>query len=140
MDSEAKVTGIGGMFFKCDDPDAIKDWYRDHLGLKTNPYGSVFEFRSANNPEERNFLQWSIFPAGTDYFQPSTKEFMINYRVKNLERLIDELRASDVEIVGEIESFEYGKFAHILDPEGNKIELWEPVDSVFAEIGDETTH
>ena len=130
--STKRVTGIGGIFFKCKDPDKIKEWYGKHLGLKTDEYGSLFEFRSTDNPERKEYLQWSPFPEKTEYFEPSKKDFMINYRVVNIEKLLDELSKEGVQIVGKIESFEYGKFAHIIDPEGNKIELWEPVDEVFT--------
>lgn len=136
-----KVTGIGGIFFKCNSPEKMKTWYSHHLGLVTNEYGSVFEFRSADKPEQKGYAVWSPFEENTEYFEPSDKEFMINYRVENLDELLKELRAAKVEIVGEIETFEYGKFAHILDPEGNKIELWEPVDQVFTDLYDgKTTH
>lgn len=128
-----RVTGIGGIFFKCDDPKKMKDWYKTHLGLVTDEYGSTFEFRNAEKPEEINYAQWSTFPKDTDYFEPSKREFMINYRVENLEELKVLLEKEGVEIVDEIKSFDYGKFLHILDPEGNKIELWEPVDQVFTD-------
>ena len=128
-----KVTGIGGIFFKCKNPELIKDWYQNNLGMKTDEYGSMFEFRKSDNPNEKAYLQWSPFKEDTTYFAPSEKEFMINYRVENLTELITELKSNGVEIVGEIEEYEYGKFAHILDPEGNKIELWEPVDKVFTD-------
>lgn len=135
-----KVTGIGGIFFKCENPDTMKEWYRQNLGLKTNEYGALFEFRRTEKPEEKGYLQWSPFKNDTDYFEPSKKEFMINYRVENLEKLLEELKNAGVQIVGEMESYEYGKFAHIIDPEGNKIELWEPVDRVFTEMYDGTTN
>ena len=136
-----KVTGIGGIFFKCNSPEKMKKWYNQHLGLVTNEYGSVFEFRSTENPEHKGYSVWSPFEEDTEYFEPSDKEFMINYRVESLVELLKELRASGVEVVGEIETFEYGKFAHILDPEGNKIELWEPVDQVFTDLyAGKTTH
>ncbi len=128
-----KVTGIGGIFFKCQNPDAMKDWYKNNLGLVTNEYGSVFEFRLADEPEKPGYLNWSPFKEKTDYFEPSKKEFMINYRVENLEELVKELKEAGVTVLDEIESFDYGKFVHILDPENNKIELWEPVDRVFTE-------
>jgi len=135
-----KVTGIGGVFFKCDDPKKMREWYDKNLGLTTNEYGSLFVFRNANKPEEINYLQWSAFDSKTKYFEPSKKEFMINYRVENLETLVKELRADGVTICDEIEAFEYGKFVHIMDPEGNKIELWEPVDVIFtAEYEGKTT-
>ncbi|MBD3637926.1 MAG: VOC family protein [Crocinitomicaceae bacterium] len=127
-----KVTGIGGIFFKCDEPDKMREWYGKHLGLVTNEYGSLFEFRNTHNPDKINYLQWSTFSKDTKYLEPSKKEFMINYRVENLVELEKELRASGVTICDEIEEYEYGKFLHILDPEGNKIELWEPVDAVFT--------
>lgn len=136
-----KVTGIGGIFFKCNDPDKMKDWYAENLGLVTNEYGSVFEFRSTDMPEKKGYTVWSPFEAKTMYFQPSEKEFMINYRVENIEDLVEELKEQGVEICDEIEAFEYGKFVHIMDPEGNKIELWEPVDQVFTDLYDgKTTH
>lgn len=127
-----KVTGVGGIFFKCADPEKMRNWYSENLGLVTNEYGSLFEFRNAEKKEEINYLQWSPFAENTKYFEPSKKEFMINYRVDNLVELVDELKKSGVTICDEIEEFEYGKFVHIMDPEGNKIELWQPVDSVFT--------
>lgn len=141
MNKNTKVTGVGGIFFKCDNPDKMKNWYSKNLGLVTNEYGSLFEFRNTDKPEEKGYLQWSPFSKGTKYFEPSQKEFMINYRVKNIELLISELRDNNVKIIGEIESYEYGKFAHVMDPEGNKIELWEPVDTVFTDLYQgKTTH
>lgn len=138
-DTTPKVTGIGGIFFRTKDPDKTKKWYGENLGLAISEYGSSFEFRNANRPEEINYLQWSPFEEKTDYFDPSTKEFMINYRVQNIEGLVRKLRENGVTIVDKIESYDYGKFVHILDPEGNKIELWEPIDSVFTQMGGETT-
>lgn len=134
MDSSTpKVTGIGGIFFRSNDPAAIKEWYSSQLGLSVNDYGSTFETRNINRPEEVNYLQWSPFNQDTKYFDPSVKEFMINYRVQNLEGLVAKLAASGVTVLDEIAEYDYGKFVHILDPEGNKIELWEPVDKVFTE-------
>lgn len=138
-DTIPKVTGIGGIFFRTKDPSKTKEWYGENLGLAISPYGSSFEFRNANRPDEINYLQWSPFEEGTDYFDPSDKEFMINYRVQNIEGLVRKLRENGVTIVDEIVEYEYGKFVHIMDPEGNKIELWEPVDSVFTEMGGPTT-
>lgn len=134
-----KVTGIGGIFFFSDDPQKSRKWYEQHLGLAVNEYGSSFEFRNANRPDEINYLQWSPFKSGSDYFAPSKKEFMINYRVQNIEGLVKNLQDSGVTVVDEIISYDYGKFVHIMDPEGNKIELWEPVDSVFTAMGGPTT-
>lgn len=131
-DTTPKVTGIGGIFFFSDDPKKLKEWYGDNLGLSIDQYGSPFEFRNANRPEEINYLQWSPFKRGHEYFAPSRKEFMINYRVQNLEGLLNKLRENGVTILDSVESYDYGKFVHIMDIEGNKIELWEPVDSVLT--------
>ena len=134
-----KVTGIGGIFFFSDNPDEVKAWYTKNLGLETNEWGSSFEFRNAHRPDEINYLQWSPFRKGDDYFAPSKKEFMINYRVQNIQGLVDKLRTNGVTILDEITSYDYGQFVHIMDGEGNKIELWEPIDSVFTAMGGKTT-
>jgi len=138
-DTTPKVTGIGGIFFFSDDPEKTREWYSKNLGLEVNQWGSSFEFRNANRPEEINYLQWSPFKSGSEYFAPSRKEFMINYRVQNIEGLISKLRDNGVTILDSIETYDYGKFVHIMDAEGNKIELWEPVDKVFTEMGGKTT-
>jgi predicted enzyme related to lactoylglutathione lyase len=129
-----KVTGIGGVFFKCKDPDKVKEWYSKHLGLKMDQYGTSFEWRQGDDPSKYGFTQWSGFSDSTKYFDPSVKEFMINYRVQDLESLVIELKRDGVMLVDSIESFDYGKFVHILDNEGNKIELWEPVDTEYDKI------
>ncbi len=123
-----KVTGIGGVFFKCEDPKTVNEWYKTHLGFDTSPYGTTFEWRQAEDPSQKGTTVWNPFKADTNYFEPSTKEFMINYRVENLEALVAQLKEEGVTIVDQIESYDYGKFVHIMDPEGNKIELWEPID------------
>ena len=123
-----KVTGIGGIFFKCKDPNKMKEWYKTHLGLDTNQYGANFEWREAADPTKKGSTQWSPFAETTKYFDPSTKDFMINYRVENLEALIEQLKNEGVTIVDNIENSDYGKFVHIIDVEGNKVELWEPVE------------
>ena len=129
-----KVTGIGGIFFKCKDPDKMKEWYKKHLGLDTDKYGTNFEWRQGDDSTKKGFTQWSPFAQTTKYFEPSTKEFMINYRVENLEGLVEQLKAEGVMITDKIESVEYGKFVHIVDMEGNKIELWEPNDIEYDKI------
>ena len=134
-----KVTGIGGIFFRTKNPNDTKEWYNKNLGLETTEYGSSFEFRNANRPDEINYLQWSPFQEDTKYFEPSSKEFMVNYRVQHIEKLVENLKANGVTVVDEIEEFDYGKFVHIMDPDGNKLELWEPVDKVFTEMGGPTT-
>lgn len=121
-----KVTGVGGIFFFCENPKETREWYKKNLGIDTNDYGASFESRNMQNPDEINILQWSPFKQGSDYFAPSKKEFMINYRVQNIEGLLEQLRQNGVTILGEIQSYDYGKFLHIMDAEGNKIELWEP--------------
>jgi predicted enzyme related to lactoylglutathione lyase len=126
-----RVTGIGGIFFKCKDPKKLKEWYKTHLGFVTDQYGTNFEWRLASDSTKKGFTQWSPFAETTKYFAPSTKDFMINYRVENLEALVVELKKEGVAIVDTIEVYDYGKFIHILDIEGNKIELWEPIDIVY---------
>lgn len=134
-----KVTGIGGIFFKCKDPEKVKEWYKTHLGLNTDQYGAMFEWRLTEDPTKKGLTQWSTFPDTTKYFDPSPQSFMINYRVEDLEALIEELKKEGVTIVDEMETYDYGKFIHILDSEGNKIELWEPIDSAFDKQADEGT-
>ncbi len=133
--SMKKVTGIGGIFFKCKDPDKMRNWYKANLGLNTNQYGAVFEWFQGADSTKKGFTQWSPFNETTKYFEPSPKDFMINYRVENLEALVKELKSNGVTIADTIESYEYGKFVHILDPEGNKIELWEPNDTEYEKLG-----
>lgn len=123
-----KVTGIGGIFFKCKDPNKMKEWYKTHLGMDTNDYGATFEWREDADSTKKGSTQWSPFSETTKYFAPSTKDFMINYRVQHLEELVEELKKEGVTILDKIESFDYGKFVHILDMEGNKVELWEPAE------------
>lgn len=129
-DITPKVTGIGGIFFITENPKETREWYHQNLGLDTNDYGCSFEFRNLNKPEEVGTLQWSPFKTGSEHFAPSKKEFMINYRVQNIEGLINQLKQNGVTILDEIAVYDYGKFVHIMDPEGNKIELWEPVDEI----------
>lgn len=138
VDTTPKITGIGGIFFLSEDATATVDWYRENLGLVTDVYGAVFETRNAIHPTEPNYARLSVFDESSDYFQPSSSDFMINYRVHNLEGLLRKLRKNNVTILEEIEVYDYGKFVHILDPEGRKIELWEPVDSVLTALGSPT--
>ncbi|MFZ1256046.1 MAG: VOC family protein [Saprospiraceae bacterium] len=132
-----KVTGIGGIFFKCKDPHKMREWYKTNLGLNTNQYGAVFEWFQGADSTKKGFSQWSPFTEKTKYFEPSTKDFMINYRVENLDDLIEELKKNGVTVTDSIEKVEYGKFVHILDIEGNKIELWEPNDIEFEKLGEQ---
>ncbi len=138
IDKTPKVTGIGGIFFFSDNPQKTKRWYKKNLGFSINDYGAIFEFRNADKSGERNYLIWSLFNKDSKYFKPSKKDFMINYRVQNIEGLLQKLKANGVKILDSITTYSYGKFVHILDLEGNKIELWEPIDSVLTKMGGET--
>lgn len=122
-----KVTGLGGIFFKCDDPKKMNEWYAKNLGLPVEQYGTMFRWRTLEDPDKEGTTVWSPFARDTKYFEPSKKDFMINYRVENLEELVGQLKSDGVTIIDEIAVYEYGKFVHILDPEGNSIELWEDV-------------
>jgi len=123
-----RVTGIGGIFFKCKDPKKVNEWYKTHLGLDTSPYGAKFEWKDQSASSENGYTLWSPFPETTNYFEPSEKDFMINYRVENIEALVSELKKEGVTILDEVATYDYGKFVHILDIEGNKIELFEAND------------
>jgi predicted enzyme related to lactoylglutathione lyase len=129
-----RVTGIGGIFFKCKDANKIKEWYKTHLGFDTDAYGTTFAWYQGSDSTKKGFTQWSPFSEKTTYFEPSTKEFMINYRVENMEKLVEELKKEGVTIIDTIETYDYGKFVHIMDIEGNKIELWQPNDIEYAKI------
>jgi predicted enzyme related to lactoylglutathione lyase len=121
-----RVTSIGGIFFKCKDPGKMNAWYKTHLGLDTSPYGTKVEWQQAADATEKGYTLWSPFPDTTKYFEPSSREFMINFRVENLEALVEVLKTEGVTVLDAIDASEYGKFVHILDLEDNKIELWEP--------------
>ena len=123
-----KVTGLGGIFFKCENPKGMNEWYAKNLGMTTSDFGTAFEWRHEDDPSKKGSTVWSTFPQDTKYFNPSDKPFMINYRVENLSALVEELKKEKVTIIDEIKVYDYGKFVHILDPEGNAIELWEPID------------
>jgi len=130
-----KVTSIGGIFFKCKDAKKLREWYQTHLGLNTSEYGAVFEWYQGADSTRKGFTQWSPFNEKTKYFEPSTKDYMINYRVENVIALIEELKKNGVTIVDTIQTASYGKFVHILDLEGNKLELWEPNDIEYEKLG-----
>jgi len=125
-----RVTGIGGVFFKSSDPAAALAWYRTHLGIESDDWGGfAFQWTEKDQPGETGYTVWGAFPESTQYFKPSDQPFMVNFRVADMEGLIANLKAEGVQVVGEIEQHPNGKFAWILDPEGRKIELWEPVPS-----------
>ncbi len=130
-----RVTGIGGVFFKSSNPSQLQEWYRVHLGIPTiGNGGSVFQWRDRDDQRSEGHTVWGPFPDTTDYFKPSGKDFMFNYRVEDLAALLKQLKEEGVETVGEMEEYDYGKFAWIMDPEGNKIELWEPNDEEFRKV------
>jgi predicted enzyme related to lactoylglutathione lyase len=124
-----RVTGIGGLFFKTTDPKATKDWYQKHLGFDTDDWGCTFWWKDKNG--NKCSTQWSPMSNDTDYYKPSDKPFMFNYRVENLVGLLALLKEEGVTIIGDIQEFEYGKFGYVMDNDGNKIELWEPIDAAF---------
>ncbi|MDO1513250.1 VOC family protein [Maribacter confluentis] len=124
-----RVTGLGGFFYKTNDPNKIKDWYNTHLGLNTDQFGCTFWWKDKEGNDCST--QWSPMPKDTTYFSPSKSSFMMNFRVENLVELLEVLKSEGVTVVGKIEEYEYGKFGWILDPDGNKLELWEPIDTAF---------
>lgn len=127
-----RVTGIGGVFFKSKNPKLTKEWYSKHLGIESDKYGSKFLWNSTNtDAKQMGTTVWSPMENDTKYYAPSEREFMINYRVENLVALLAELKTEGVSQIGEMESFEYGKFAWIMDPDGTKIELWEPANEAL---------
>jgi predicted enzyme related to lactoylglutathione lyase len=123
---EERVTGIGGVFFKAKDPRGLTQWYRDHLGVDFRGTRPAFEWRERDDPTQIATTTWTIFPETTRYFSPGTASFMLNYRVRNLDRMIAQLRAHGVSVDPRITEEEAGRFTWVVDPEGNRIELWEP--------------
>jgi predicted enzyme related to lactoylglutathione lyase len=122
-----RVTGIGGIFFKSKDPKALGAWYREHLGIGVEEWGgAAFRWASPENPSGTGATIWSPFKEETEYFSPSKASFMINYRVEDLHALLAQLRREGCEVDAKVEESEYGKFGWLIDPEGNKIELWQP--------------
>ena len=121
------VTGLGGIFFKSNDPKKLTDWYKEHLNIRTDKQGYVnFAWRENTDPEKKGLTVWAPFPKETEYFNPSDNPYMINYRVRGLDKLLLQLRKAGVEVDERIEEYDYGRLAWIMDPEGNRIELWEP--------------
>ncbi|MES2590101.1 MAG: VOC family protein [Bacteroidota bacterium] len=123
-----RVTGIGGILFKSKNPSETNEWYKTHLGFNTTEWGTSFEWKQADDSDKKHSTQWCPFKETTSYFEPSQKDFMVNYIVEDLEKLLVELKKEGVTILDEIEDSDFGKFLHIMDNEGNKIELWEPKD------------
>ena len=131
---QPRVTGVGGFFFKAQNPAKLADWYRVHLGIglmaggkgDNAPQFGMFEWREKDHPDQEGVTVWSIFPANTKYFEPSTASFMMNFRVANLDRLLGQLRSEGVKVDDKTGEEANGKFGWVMDPEGNRIELWEP--------------
>lgn len=121
-----RVTGIGGVFFKAKDPKALGEWYRKHLGLNVEDWGGVTFRWADDNPSGAGTTIWNPFKHDTSYFGPSTSSFMINFRVADLHALLAALRAEGCDVQDKVDESEFGKFGWVLDPEGNKVELWEP--------------
>jgi predicted enzyme related to lactoylglutathione lyase len=121
-----RVVGIGGVFFKAKNPEKLREWYRDHLGFNLEEWGgAVFQPNAANGPIDKEKTVWSLFPSDSDYFAPSTQAFMINYRVDDLHALLAQLRAEGCAVDAKVDESEFGKFGWVMDPEGNRVELWE---------------
>ncbi|MEZ5084220.1 MAG: VOC family protein [Bacteroidales bacterium] len=136
MENKGKVTGLGGVFFTSENPKDLKKWYEENLGLPCDEYGHLFRWKQSDDPRKDGYTQFSVFEKSTNYLQPSKKDFMINFRVDNLEAIIENLLEKGMKVIGDIEEYEYGKFGWVMDPDGNKIELWEPVDEAFTKMNE----
>jgi len=134
-----RATGIGGIFFKAKDPKALKQWYADYLGMRMVASGTNFEWRQGIDSTKKGYTVWAPFKETTKYFQPSDKQFMINYRVEGLDALLARMKQHGILPADSIEHTSYGSFVHVMDPEGNKIELWEPNDEGYAKLGGVTS-
>lgn len=121
-----RVTGIGGVFFKAQDPKALYAWYEKHLGIKLEPHGGGASFRWSDDGDPDGVTIWAIFPRDTAYFGAGPQTLMLNFRVENLDALLAELRKENVWVDPKREDYDYGRFAWIKDAEGNRVELWEP--------------
>jgi predicted enzyme related to lactoylglutathione lyase len=122
-----RVTGVGGIFIKSGDPQRLREWYRRHLGIAVEEWGGcAFRWQSPDDPGVVGTTVWSVFEAQSNYFEPSGSQFMVNYRVHDLHALLAALRAEGCQVMDKVEESEYGKFGWVLDPDGNKLELWEP--------------
>jgi catechol 2,3-dioxygenase-like lactoylglutathione lyase family enzyme len=122
-----RVTGIGGIFIKSPDPARLRDWYQKHLGIPVEAWGgTAFQWAGPENPDGRGATVWNVFEASSNYFNPSPAPFMVNYRVADLRALVAALRAEGCQVDDKVDESEYGKFGWVVDPDGNKIELWEP--------------
>ncbi len=120
----ARVLGVGGVFFKSEDPDRLYQWYDAHLGVKKND-GPGVSFMTSDLPAD-GYVVWSAFKPETQYFDPATKQYMFNFIVDDLDGALEQVQAGGAELIGEVEAYENGRFGWFMDPEGNKVELWEP--------------
>jgi predicted enzyme related to lactoylglutathione lyase/ketosteroid isomerase-like protein len=125
-----RVTGLGGVFVKSADPDALKDWYASRLGVDVKDFGANFEWRELEQPEVVGYSVWGVFGESTAYFEPSRRPFMVNLRVQDLDGLLEALRKAGEAVDERVEACEYGRFGWVMDPDGTRIELWEPPPSV----------
>jgi predicted enzyme related to lactoylglutathione lyase len=126
VNSGPRVTGIGGIFFKAKDPKALRAWYGKNLCIRMSDYGSTFEWHQGMDSTKKGFTSWALFKESTKYFAPSDKPFMINYRVEGLDQLLATMKTAGILPVDSVQRTSGGNFVHLMDPEGNKIELWEP--------------
>lgn len=137
MSIQSHIVGIGGIFFKAKNPEVLQEWYEEKLGFSVQvPYDekdTAITFKWKNFENENHNTVWAPFPENTDYFKPSNKSFMINYIVKDMEGLFAKLSTMGIDLVGSIRTYKYGKFSHIIDPEGNKVEFWEPNREFFKD-------
>jgi len=136
---DRSVRAIGGIFFRSQDPTRTREWYQHHLGLRTDSTGTNFAWRHFDDASRPGFSQWAPFSQDTRYFGDQDQQFMVNYRVDDLERLLTELRSEGVTIVGDVQRESYGAFAHIIDIDGRMVELWEPIDSEYKKMLDGVT-
>lgn len=133
-DKKPRARAIGGVFFRSANPEETRNWYARHLGLAIDAYGTNFAWRHKDEPDKAGYSQWSPFEADTDYFGDREQQFMINYRVENLDLLLEQFRNDGVEIVGDIQVEAFGRFVHIIDNDGRRVELWEPIDAEYEKI------
>ncbi len=134
---EKRVTGIGGIFFRAEDPEGLAGWYRRHLGIRVEGAAAVFAWRGGKDPRRKGHTIWSVFPAGSGYLGEDDARFMINYRVRDLDGLLAALRKEGVRVDPQVEDTPHGRFGWATDPEGNRVELWEPP-RVYRAPEDET--
>ena len=124
-----RVKALGGVFFKSNDPAKLKEWYKNHLGIASEEWGTQFDWRYADQPDKTGMTVWSVMREESTYFAPSEQKFILNYIVDNLDELLATLKTEGITIFEKSEESEFGKFGWILDPEGRKIELWQPLQS-----------